>query len=145
MKLSWLPYMIETENLTRKFGDLTAVDNLTLQVDKGEVFGFLGPNGAGTHHSQDALLFDIQDKRKSKDWRLSDWPPRNALKIRKIIGLVPDNVGLYESLTAYENLITTARFTGGLTPSGKKAMNTSSSCLDSGRREMLWRGHSQRE
>ena len=39
--------MIETQNLTRKFGDLTAVDNLTLRVDKGEVFGFLGPNGAG--------------------------------------------------------------------------------------------------
>ena len=39
--------MIETENLTRKFSDLTAVDNLTLHVDKGEVFGFLGPNGAG--------------------------------------------------------------------------------------------------
>ncbi len=39
--------MIETENLTKKFGDLTAVENLTLQVDDGEVFGFLGPNGAG--------------------------------------------------------------------------------------------------
>ena len=39
--------MIETENLTRKFGDLTAVDDLTLHVDEGEVFGFLGPNGAG--------------------------------------------------------------------------------------------------
>jgi len=39
--------MIDTENLTRKFGNLTAVDNVTLHVDEGEVFGFLGPNGAG--------------------------------------------------------------------------------------------------
>jgi ABC-2 type transport system ATP-binding protein len=39
--------MIDTENLTRKFGNLTAVDNLTLHVNEGEVFGFLGPNGAG--------------------------------------------------------------------------------------------------
>ncbi len=39
--------MIETENLTKRFGDLTAVDNLTLKVNAGEVFGFLGPNGAG--------------------------------------------------------------------------------------------------
>jgi len=39
--------MIETENLTRKFGELTAVDNVSLRVSKGEVFGFLGPNGAG--------------------------------------------------------------------------------------------------
>ena len=39
--------MIDTDNLTKKFGDLTAVDNLTLHVNDGEVFGFLGPNGAG--------------------------------------------------------------------------------------------------
>jgi ABC-2 type transport system ATP-binding protein len=38
--------MIDTENLTKKFGDLTAVDNLTLHVNDGAVFGFLGPNGA---------------------------------------------------------------------------------------------------
>jgi len=39
--------LIDTYNLTKKFGDLTAVDNLTLHVNDGEVFGFLGPNGAG--------------------------------------------------------------------------------------------------
>ena len=39
--------MIDAENLTRKFGDLMAVDSLTIHVDEGEVFGFLGPNGAG--------------------------------------------------------------------------------------------------
>jgi ABC-2 type transport system ATP-binding protein len=39
--------LIDTEGLTKKFGDLTAVENLTLHVDDGEVFGFLGPNGAG--------------------------------------------------------------------------------------------------
>jgi ABC-2 type transport system ATP-binding protein len=39
--------LIETENLTKKFGDLTAVDNISLQVNDGEVFGFLRPNGAG--------------------------------------------------------------------------------------------------
>ena len=39
--------MITTENLTKKFGDITAVEGLTLRVEEGEVFGFLGPNGAG--------------------------------------------------------------------------------------------------
>jgi ABC-2 type transport system ATP-binding protein len=39
--------MIDLENLTKKFGDLTAVESITLHVEKGEVFGFLGPNGAG--------------------------------------------------------------------------------------------------
>ena len=39
--------LIETNNLTRKFGDITAVEDLTLRIEEGEVFGFLGPNGAG--------------------------------------------------------------------------------------------------
>ena len=97
--------MIETENLTRKFGDLTAVDNLTLRVEKGEVFGFLGPNGAGKTTTVRMLCCLIS--KSSGTARIGDYEignQENALKIRKIIGLVPDNVGLYESLTAYENL-----------------------------------------
>ena len=48
--------MIEAEGLTKKFGGVTAVQGLTLNVEKGEVFGFLGPNGAGKDdHCQDAL------------------------------------------------------------------------------------------
>ena len=41
------PYAVETNNLTRRFGDFVAVDRVTLQVAPGEVFGFLGPNGSG--------------------------------------------------------------------------------------------------
>ena len=97
--------MIETENLTRKFGDLTAVDNLTLRVDKGEVFGFLGPNGAGkttTVRMLCCLISKTSGKARIGDYEVGS--QEDTLKIRKIIGLVPDNVGLYESLTAYENL-----------------------------------------
>jgi ABC-2 type transport system ATP-binding protein len=97
--------MIETENLTRKFGDLTAVDNLTLRVEKGEVFGFLGPNGAGkttTVRMLCCLISKTSGKARIGDYEVGS--QEDALKIRKIIGLVPDNVGLYESLTAYENL-----------------------------------------
>jgi ABC-2 type transport system ATP-binding protein len=97
--------VIEIDNLTRKFGDLTAVDNLTLSVDKGEVFGFLGPNGAGKTTTVRMLCCLIS--KTSGTARIGDYDigrPQDALKIRKIIGLVPDNVGLYESLTAYENL-----------------------------------------
>ncbi len=97
--------MIETENLTRKFGSLTAVDNLTLRVDKGEVFGLLGPNGAGkttTVRMFCCLISKTSGRAMIGDYEIGT--EENALKIRKIIGLVPDNVGLYESLTAYENL-----------------------------------------
>ena len=97
--------MIETENLTRKFGSLNAVDNLTLCVNEGEIFGFLGPNGAGkttTVRMLCCLISKTSGTAKIGGYEVGN--QENALKIRKIIGLVPDNVGLYESLTAYENL-----------------------------------------
>lgn len=97
--------MIETENLTRKFGDLTAVDGLTLRVNDGEVFGFLGPNGAGKTTTVRMLCCLIS--KTSGEARIAGLEVGNhadSLKIRKLIGLVPDNVGLYDDLTAYDNL-----------------------------------------
>jgi ABC-2 type transport system ATP-binding protein len=97
--------LIETENLTKKFGDLTAVDNVTLRVDDGEVFGFLGPNGAGKTTTVRMLCCLIS--KTSGSARIGGCEIGNGkdtLKIRKIMGLVPDNVGLSEHLTAYDNL-----------------------------------------
>jgi ABC-2 type transport system ATP-binding protein len=97
--------LIETENLTRKFEDVTAVDGLTLHVDDGEVFGFLGPNGAGKTTTVRMLCCLIS--KTSGSARVADYDvgsKSDSIKIRKIIGFVSDNVGLYESLTAYENL-----------------------------------------
>lgn len=97
--------MIDTENLTKKFGDLTAVDSLTLHVDEGEVFGFLGPNGAGkttTIRMLCCLISNTSGSAKVGGYDISN--EEDSLKIRKMIGLVPDNVGLSENLTAYDNL-----------------------------------------
>ena len=97
--------MIETENLTKKFGDLTAVDGVTLRVGEGEVFGFLGPNGAGKTTTVRMLCCLIS--KTSGVARIGEYEVGNnsdSLKIRKMIGFVPDNVGLYESLSAYDNL-----------------------------------------
>jgi len=97
--------LIETENLTRKFGDVIAVDSLTLHVDEGEVFGFLGPNGAGKTTTVRMLCCLIS--KTSGEARIGDYDvgkESDALKIRKLIGLVPDNVGLYDDLSAYDNL-----------------------------------------
>ena len=97
--------MIETENLTKKFGDMTAVDSVTLHVDEGEVFGFLGPNGAGKTTTVRMLCCLIS--KTSGVARIGEYEVGNnadSLKIRKMIGFVPDNVGLYESLNAYDNL-----------------------------------------
>jgi ABC-2 type transport system ATP-binding protein len=97
--------LIDTENLTKKFGDLTAVDSITLHVNDGEVFGFLGPNGAGKTTTVRMLCCLIS--KTSGNATISGYDIGNkedSLKIRKIIGLVPDNVGLTEHLTAYDNL-----------------------------------------
>ena len=97
--------MIETKNLTKKFGDLTAVDSVTINVNDGEVFGFLGPNGAGKTTTIRMLCCLIS--KTSGEARIGDYDigrSEDALKIRKLIGLVPDNVGLYDDLSAYDNL-----------------------------------------
>lgn len=97
--------MIDAKDLTKKFGKFTAVDKLTLHVDKGEVFGFLGPNGAGKTTTMRMLCCLIS--KTSGDARISDYDvadPDDSLKIRRLIGLIPENVGLYEDLTAYKNL-----------------------------------------
>jgi ABC-2 type transport system ATP-binding protein len=97
--------MIETENLTKRFGGVTAVDNLTLKVNAGEVFGFLGPNGAGKTTTVRMLCCLIS--KTSGEARIGDYDigrSDDVLKVRKLIGFVPDNVGLYDDLSAYDNL-----------------------------------------
>jgi ABC-2 type transport system ATP-binding protein len=97
--------MIDTENLTKKFGTLTAVEDVTLHVDEGEVFGFLGPNGAGKTTTV-RMLCCLISKTSGRAW-IGDYEVGNSVdsqKIRKIIGLLPENVGLYEDLSAYQNL-----------------------------------------
>jgi ABC-2 type transport system ATP-binding protein len=97
--------LIETENLTRKFGEFTAVDNVTLKVNKGEVFGFLGPNGAGkttTVRMLCCLISKTSGKARVGDFEVDREEDR--MKIRKMVGYLSGDVGLYENLGAYKNL-----------------------------------------
>ena len=97
--------MIETENLTKKFGELTAVDGVSMKVDEGEVFGFLGPNGAGkttTVRMLCCLLSKTSGKARVGDYDVGK--ESDSMEIRKMVGLLPENVGLYEELSAYRNL-----------------------------------------
>jgi ABC-2 type transport system ATP-binding protein len=97
--------MIDTENLTKKFGELTAVDKLDLHVAEGEVFGFLGPNGAGK--STTVRMLSCLISKTGGEARVGDFDigkKEDQVKIRRMIGLLPENTGLYESLSAYKNL-----------------------------------------
>ena len=103
--LLWLFALIEIENLTRKFGDLIAVDGVSLRVGDGEVFGFLGPNGAGKTTTVRILCCLIS--KTSGNARIGGYEvgkDADAMEIRKLVGLLPENVGLYGELSAYENL-----------------------------------------
>ncbi|MGD1118465.1 MAG: ABC transporter ATP-binding protein [Dehalococcoidales bacterium] len=114
--------MITVENLTKKFGEVTAVEGLTFQVEEGEAFGFLGPNGAGkttTIRMLCCLISKTSGEAKIGDYQIGK--AADSLQIRKMIGLLPDNVGLYNDLSAFENL----DFYGKLyeTPEGRRREN----------------------
>jgi ABC-2 type transport system ATP-binding protein len=102
---------IDTENLTRNFGSLVAVDRLDLTVSRGVIFGFLGPNGAGKSTTINMLIsllpptagtarvggFDIQSQ---------------PLEVKRRIGVVPEELSLYERLTATEQMELVGRLHG---------------------------------
>ncbi len=103
--------MIDAENLTKKFGEFTAVDDLTLHIEEGEVFGFLGPNGAGkttTVRMLTGLISKTSGTAQIGEYNIGN--SADMQKIRRMIGLLPENVGLYENLSAYQNLDYYGRF-----------------------------------
>ena len=100
--------MIETHDLTRKFNSNLAVDRLTVDVRKGEVFGFLGPNGAGkttTVRMLACLIRPTSGTARINGYELG----RDNQKIRRICGILTETPGLYEKLSAEANLLYFAR------------------------------------
>jgi ABC-2 type transport system ATP-binding protein len=95
--------MIQTENLTRRFGTTLAVDRLTLEVAEGEVFGFLGPNGAGkttTVRMLTALIAPSSGSAIVNGYRVG----QDDLNIRRSVGILTEVPGLYDNLSAERNL-----------------------------------------
>ena len=96
---------IETIGLTRRFGDVCAVDAIDLRVERQTFFGFLGPNGAGkstTIKMLTGLLAPTSGAMRILGEDLSD--PERAREIKRRVGVVPENLGLFENLTAREYL-----------------------------------------
>jgi len=95
--------MITVENLTKEFKTVTAVENISFNIDYGEIFSFLGPNGAGKTTTIRMLSTLIGPT--SGTIRIDGRDPKNdGAYIRSIIGLLTESPGLYEKISAYENL-----------------------------------------
>ena len=94
---------IETTALTKRFGDVLAVDDVTLRVEEGEIFGFLGPNGAGKSTTINMLL-DFHRPTSGSASVLGHDSQRETGAIRERIGVLPEGLELYERLTAREHL-----------------------------------------
>ncbi|MEM1072338.1 MAG: ABC transporter ATP-binding protein [Planctomycetota bacterium] len=95
--------MIEITSLTKRYGELVAVDGLTLSLDTGEVFGFIGPNGAGKSTTMKILACLLKADEGSAHVDGLD-VSRDGDAIRRVIGYMPDFLGVYNDLTVDEYL-----------------------------------------
>ena len=98
------PAVIRTANLTRCFGALTAVDRLTLEVSPGEIFGLVGPDGAGKTTTL-RLLCGLLDPTEGQAWVAGHDVARNPEAVRDRIGYMAQRFGLYPDLTVRENML----------------------------------------
>jgi len=103
--------IIETVDLTKKYGEFVAVDSLNLEVKQGEVFGLLGPNGAGKTTTI-LMLLGLTEPTSGRVKVLGFNPARQPLSVKSRAGYIPDQVGFYDELTARENLVYIARLNG---------------------------------
>ncbi len=103
--------IIETRDLTKVYGEQVAVNRLNLSVNEGEVFGFLGPNGAGKTTTL-LMLLGLSEPTEGTARVCGFDPTREPLKVKRIVGYLPENVGFYDEMTATQNLLFISRLNG---------------------------------
>ena len=95
--------IVKMEQVTKKFGDVTAVDKVSLEIEEGEIFGLLGPNGAGKSTAINMITGLLTIDRGSisifgKDVR------KDKMTTKSYVGIVPQDIAIYEDLTSLENV-----------------------------------------
>src|SRR5215831_7435903 len=96
--------IIETHDLTRRFGELTAVDHLNLTVSRGEIFGLVGPDGAGKTTTL-RMLCGLMDPTEGSAIVAGHDTARDSQAVKDSIGYMAQRFGLYQDLTVDENMI----------------------------------------
>jgi len=103
--------VISCRNLTRRFGEFTAVDGLTFEVEKGAICSFLGPNGAGKSTTV-KMLTGLLPPSGGEVTVCGIDVQRNPLELKKQIGVLPEDLGLFDDLTVEEHLLLTGAVYG---------------------------------
>lgn len=99
---------IEAENLTKRFGDFTAVDRVNLRIPRGEIFGFLGSNGCGKTTTM-KMLTGLLPATEGRVWLFGKELDPHDLETRRRVGYMSQSFSLYSELTVRENLVLHAR------------------------------------
>jgi len=101
--------MLKVENLYKNYGNIRAVDGISFEVKRGEVFGLLGPNGSGKSTTI-SIISTLIPPTKGEIIFEGESIFKNPKNIRQKLGVVPQDIALYPTLSGYENL----RFWGNL-------------------------------
>ncbi len=103
--------VIETQGLSKRYGKVVAVEDLNLRIEAGEVYGLLGPNGSGKTTTI-LMMLGLTEPSGGTVRVLGLDPVREPLSLKKQVGYLPDSVGFYSEMTAWENLAYIARLNG---------------------------------
>jgi len=95
--------MIEIKNLAKYYGDLAAVDDLSLSIEEGDIFGFIGPNGAGKTTTMRVLVTLLEPTAGQAFINGLD-VTKEGRKVRRLVGYMPDFMGVYDDLKVFEYL-----------------------------------------
>ena len=116
-----LETILTIENLTKKFGNLTAVDNLSFSIEKGNVYGILGPNGSGKSTTLGIVLNVVNKTSGSFSWFGGDVSTHNALKK---VGAIIERPNFYPYMSAKQNLELVCKIKGVATTQVQKTLDT---------------------
>lgn len=103
--------IIRIENLSKYYEETTAVDQLSLKIEKGEIFGLLGPNGAGKSTTI-LMLLGLSEPNSGKVEVCGLNATKQPIEVKKRVGYLPDDIGFYDDRTGYDNLLYTAYLNG---------------------------------
>ena len=95
--------IVETRDLTRRYGSMVALDQLNLEIPQGAIFGFIGPNGAGKTTTM-RILTTLLPASGGEAWVAGHSVLKDPIGVRKVVGFMPDFFGVYDNMKVWEYL-----------------------------------------